>query len=369
MRIRFALITVAASWLWSASPLLATELEQTDVPSTASQSKVLDQALDDICGTFGASYSSPGSWTLFLKRAGRFSSPKMSLCMDNDCGQAQLIDGYFQREVHAKLGNSYTLSAKPGARSRSFMISVPVSLTMKSCPMGSPAFAPDSTAGLDIVLSIEKAESTSLPGGFPTMGAVLQAYAADGTYHYHGAGGPNQLTGKGTYTYTKTGRNTGSEDAVQYSDFFVLPYHMDYTFERPDSGHWIQYFAGGLIVFQGSFATSPTNTTTQWAPTSFDHANIMLATESSNLCELQITHIIYSAGGYSSRTLVAPAVTESGTYTLEKLSARNVVEEGTNEAGSKYVRVYTFTGERIGYWQEANVADDSRKHGWFRYGN
>jgi hypothetical protein len=334
------------------------------------QSASETEKLDDICGTFGASYNSSGSWTLFIKRAQRFSDVTLELCLDNNCGQAKLSDGYFQREVSATLGETHSLRAKPARRWNAAVLAAStITLSTKSCPMGNPAFAPDSSDGLDVVLSIEKAESTSLPGGFPTMGAVLQSYAAGGTYSYHGAGGPNQFTGTGTFTYKKTGRNTASEDAIQYSDYFIFPYHMDYTFEHPDSGRWIQYFGGGLIVFQGTFATSPTNAAEQWAPESFNHAHVILTTEAADSCSLQMTYLRYTDTSYSLHTLGADSTYGSGTYVLHKMSARSLVEEGTTVDQHQYVRVYTFTSPKSGYWEEASVADNSRTHGWFGYNN
>ncbi len=231
-----------------------------------------------------------------------------------------------------------------------------------------PSLAPDSTVGLDIVLTIESTEST-LPGGFPTMGAVVQSYAADGSYIYRGAGGPNQLQGTGTYTYTKTGSNTASEDAVQNSDHFTLPYHMEYTFDRPTSGHWIQYFAGGLIVFKGSFATSLTHSKEQWAPENFSDTRITLTSDEDERCGVQFKRLKYTDTTYSfqtsSRIQSDDSKNGSGTYVLTKMSARSLVEEGTNTNGTQYVRVYTFSSHHEGVWQEANIADGTRTNGTF----
>jgi hypothetical protein len=328
------------------------------------ESKLTEQ-LDQICGTFGSSYVDATHWTLFRKRSA--GAQPVFLCLGNDCGPAILKDGYFQRQVAGQLNSVHRLTAKSSSpRDSRVLQSARVDLTAKTCPMGNAAFAPDSTAGLDIVLAIEKTTS-SLPGGFPTMGAVVQSYGADGTYVYQGAGGPNQLNGTGTYTYAKSSRNTAFEDAMQSSDFFTLPYHMEYTFERPDSGRWIQYFAGGLIVFEGTFTTSRKNSQQQWAPDSLAGAHVTLLSNGTDehTC-FEFVRSRYDATTYSARILGAREQRQ-GSYVIHKLSARSVVEEDSDTSGLRYVRVYTFIDPHGGRWDETDAATGERSEGWFRY--
>jgi hypothetical protein len=325
----------------------------------------LARQLDEICGTFGASNIDTNHWTLFRKRTGGFAQT-IWLCLDGDCAPARLADGYYRRDVTAELNHVYRLTAKVArAHDVRAIESTSIDLTSKTCPMGDPAFAPDSTAGLDIVLSIEKTQS-SLPGGFPTMGAVVQSYASDGTYAYEGAGGPNQLKGAGTYTYAKSSRNTAVEDAMQSSDYFTLPYHMEYTFERPDAGHWIQYFAGGMIVFQGSFATSPSNSVEQWAPWSIAGARVTLLSSNDDQPCFELVRIRYADSTYVARERGSSDAVQ-GNYVIHKLSARSLVEEGSNASGVAYVRVYTFTHARGGEWEEANAVTGEKTRGTFRF--
>jgi hypothetical protein len=325
----------------------------------------LVRQLDEICGTFGASNVDTNHWTLFRKRSGE-AGQLLSLCLDDDCGPATLTDGYFQRDVAAELNHVYRLTAKVAkGRNTQAVERSSIQLTSKTCPMGNPAFAPDSTAGLDIVLTIEKTQS-SLPGGFPTMGAVVQSYANNGTYAYHGAGGPNHLQGPGTYTYSKVSRSTAVEDAMQSSVSFTLPYHMEYTFERPDAGRWIQHFAGGLIVFAGSFATSSSNATRQWAPSSLAGVRMSLLGNDVGQPPFERLRIRYADSTYVARERGSHD-SKQGSYVVHKMSARSLVEEGTDASGQKYVRVYTFANARGGEWQEANVLTGERTHGLFRF--
>jgi hypothetical protein len=225
----------------------------------------------------------------------------------------------------------------------------------------SSGLAPASTAGLDIVLTIEHTES-SLPGGFPTMGAVRQTYAADGTYTYAGFGGANHLSGTGTYTYTRTGPDSASEDAVQYSDFFTLPYHMEYTFVTPTAGRWKQLFAGGLIVFEGSFATSPSNTHNQWAPDSLVGVTFIVA--GRNAAETGVLTLInYQTTNYTARTLGVRQA-DVGTYVGRKMSARSLVVE-MQGAGGLLVRSFTFTSGLGGYWKATRAVDGTTSEGHF----
>jgi len=226
----------------------------------------------------------------------------------------------------------------------------------------SSGLAPASTAGLDIVLTIEHTES-SLPGGFPTMGAVLQSYSADGTYIYAGFGGANQLSGTGTYTYVKTGPDTATEDAVQYAPSFTLPYHMEYTFVTGTAGRWKQYFAGGLIVFEGSFATSPMKPRVAWAPASLDGATIVLVeVVDGHRTETRIFHRrdAYVAQSSGDRP------PQRGKFVARKLAARSLVVEMTDAGGALLVRSYTFTDRHGGYWKAATASDGATTAGRFR---
>lgn len=113
--------------------------------------------------------------------------------------------------------------------------------------------APQSLSGLNVALTIESAVS-SLPGGFPTSGLVIQTYAQDGQYSAKGIGQGN-IDSVGSYQYQRTSANTAVETAVQTSDFFTLPYTMVYTFTSANSGLWYQNFANGTIIFEGRFTT------------------------------------------------------------------------------------------------------------------
>jgi hypothetical protein len=221
--------------------------------------------------------------------------------------------------------------------------------------------APASTAGLDIVLTIEHTES-SLPGGFPTMGAVLQTYAADGNYTYAGFGGPNHLTGTGTYVYVKTGANTATEDAVQYSSLFTLPYHMDYTFVTSNSGRWKQFFAGGLIVFEGSFSSSPSGASHDWAPAGLAGASLAMITPEEGH-HLDINIVSYRDSTYRACG-AGVSHTETGTYVAKRLSARSLVVESTGPQ-TLVVRSLTFTGPNGGVWRGARLSDGARSEGFF----
>lgn len=112
--------------------------------------------------------------------------------------------------------------------------------------------APSTIAGLNIALTIVETQS-QLPGGYPTSGVVVQTYAQDNTYKAKGIGLGN-IDSVGTYQYQRLSANTAVETAVQTSDFFTLPYTMVYTFENEHSGTWYQNFAGGTIIFKGTFS-------------------------------------------------------------------------------------------------------------------
>jgi hypothetical protein len=221
--------------------------------------------------------------------------------------------------------------------------------------------APAKTAGLDIVLTIEHTES-SLPGGFPTMGAVTQTYADDGTYSYAGFGGPNHLTGTGTYTFAKTGPKTATEDAVQYSSFFTLPYHMEYTFVTPNAGHWKQYFAGGLIVFEGSFATSPNNSRIDWAVPKLKGATLILMTVSEGH-HFDLSVISHRESTYRATSGVTTQI-ETGSYTAKRMSARSLVVE-TKGLDQSTVRSFTFTSSSGGVWKGTRILNGERSEGFF----
>ncbi len=50
---------------------------------------------------------------------------------------------------------------------------------------------------------------------------------------------------------------------------------------------------------------------------------------------------------------------------MTKLSAPVAVEEGMSTAGGQYVRTYTFSGRKVGLWQEVSLADGVRREGRF----
>lgn len=119
----------------------------------------------------------------------------------------------------------------------------------------SQQLAPASIAGLHVALHIRSGVSISLPAGaFPTIGLVVQSYAADGTVNLLGFG-RGTLNSHGTYTYKKISSNTAVEEVMQTSELFTLPYTMVYTFQTPTSGVWFQNLGNGLIRFSGTFDT------------------------------------------------------------------------------------------------------------------
>ena len=217
-------------------------------------------------------------------------------------------------------------------------------------------FAPSSLAGSDVVLSIVTTES-ALPGGFPTMGAVVQSYSADGTYSYQGAGGPHHLTGSGTYKYTRTGPRTAVEEAVQHSDAFILPYVMEYTYTSSRSGEWVQYFADGLIVFRGTFEIAPTEGSSQWVPATLE--GLRMSTTSDG-------RLAKESRRYSADTFSNCGKSSSGTYRMYRMSARSFVEEAENQDGSVYVRVYSFARKGSGRWHQIDAANSTVTTGDFR---
>ncbi|HET9862823.1 MAG TPA: hypothetical protein VFP37_05230 [Steroidobacteraceae bacterium] len=223
--------------------------------------------------------------------------------------------------------------------------------------------APASTAGLDIVLTIEHTES-SLPGGYPTMGAVRQTYAADGSYTYSGFGGPNHFTDRGTFVYARTGDATAKEDAMQTLGDRTLPYHMEYVFATPTSGRWKQDFAGGIVVFQGSFALSRADEREPWAPETLAGATVtLMECDRPQPCRLETVQHgddtwMASVAGRQGR--------RSGTWRAKRLSARSLVEEATRADGALVVRSFTFTHRAGGVWKATDASDGSRHEGWFR---
>jgi len=117
--------------------------------------------------------------------------------------------------------------------------------------------APETNAGLNVVLFIKDATSATLPPDvYPKKGIALQTYAQDGSFLIKGYG-PLTLDSHGTYTYKKISPNTAIEEANQISPFFTQPYTMVYTFETPTSGTWFQSLGNGWIKFTGTFGTSP----------------------------------------------------------------------------------------------------------------
>ena len=65
--------------------------------------------LDQICGTLGASYLDPTHWMLFRKR--EHGERAIKLCLDDDCGIADLTDGYYQRSISAQASSTHRLTA------------------------------------------------------------------------------------------------------------------------------------------------------------------------------------------------------------------------------------------------------------------
>ncbi|PCK08292.1 MAG: hypothetical protein COA42_09905 [Alteromonadaceae bacterium] len=114
--------------------------------------------------------------------------------------------------------------------------------------------APESHAGTTVAFSILNTVSDLPPEVYPTQGVVLQSYSADGSYVGRGFG-PGTIDHHGPYTYTKVSPNVAVERTTQIADVFTADYTMVYTYETPRSGTWYQNFAGGLIVFSGSFTT------------------------------------------------------------------------------------------------------------------
>jgi hypothetical protein len=110
--------------------------------------------------------------------------------------------------------------------------------------------APESLAGYSVALRIEHTESV-LPGGYPKDAVVVQSYDVDTMI---GQGfGKDTLDFTGNYQFNRTSKTTAVEQNMQITDYFSLPYTMNYQFETKNSGTWIQNFADGLIIFSGSF--------------------------------------------------------------------------------------------------------------------
>lgn len=116
--------------------------------------------------------------------------------------------------------------------------------------------APETNAGLNVVLFIKNAESSLPPDVYPKKGIAIQTYAQDGTFLIKGYG-PLTLDSHGTYNYKKISANTAVEESMQVSNLFTLPYTMVYTFETPTSGTWFQNLGNGFITFTGTFETAP----------------------------------------------------------------------------------------------------------------
>jgi hypothetical protein len=225
------------------------------------------------------------------------------------------------------------------------------------------ALAPARTAGLDIVLTIEHTES-SLHGGYPTMGAVRQTYAGDGTYTYSGFGGPDHFTSRGTYVYLRTGEATATEDAMQSLDVRTLPYHMEYEFATPTAGRWTQSFAGGLIVFRGSFALCRADERESWAPATLTGITFtLMECAARQPCRLETLR--HGDGSYV-LTMPGRQGLRRGAWRARRLSAHSLVEETTGADGSLVVRSFTFTHPSGGYWKATDASDGSRSDGWFR---
>jgi hypothetical protein len=262
----------------------------------------------------------------------------------------------FGRRLKPAIGGSRTFVSR---RSRLFALGVAMGLTASHAHC--EPLAPASTAGLDIVLTIEHTES-SLRDGYPTMGAVRQTYAADGTYDYSGFGGPNHFTDHGTYVYVRHGDATATEDAMQSLGPRTLPYHMEYEFATATAGRWTQSLADGLIVFQGSFVMSPAGERESWAPATLAGSTVTLM-ECAPRQRCRLETVRHGDGTF---TILGGQGVRRGTWRAKRMSARSLVEETTGSGGALVVRSFTFTHRSGGYWKASGASDGSRSEGWFR---
>ena len=222
--------------------------------------------------------------------------------------------------------------------------------------------APRTLSGKKVALTIIKATS-DLPEGYPTQGAVIQEYSRR-TFSAAGTGGMFHLQSNGTYTYRKTGKNTGVEKAVMTS-FNNMPYTTTYTFETEHSGVWVQDFNQGTIIFEGTFTIEPINIEPmqQLAPESIEGLNIALNIKSA-ISELPVGSYpnagialqTYLADGSFTIKGIGPGTLDSyGTYTYTKVSGNTAVEEAiqTSEFFSlPYTMVYTFETKTSGHWTQ-----------------
>lgn len=322
-------------------------------------------AANNTCADFGISYVDDQTATVFYGKGSKYrnkhSQKKREICLGDVCSEALLKDGFYQQQFSAVLEQNYDITFKTQKRNGSVKeITESVEFTKKTCQIGRSAYAPDAINGLDITLSILSATSQA-PDGYPTMGAVVQRYNADGSYSYQGAGGNFQLTGTGSYEYEKTGVNTAVENAMQSSDFFTLPYSMEYTFSTPTSGTFVQHFAGGYIVFEGTFNTAAGDAEghQQFAPASLEKASMLLLSQTDGAYSMEYQTFV-DADNYRVKNSFG-SKTAAGQYVYTQLSANSAVEDSTQSdaaADESYVRVYTFNSPRSGLWQQ--IEKDSR---------
>lgn len=318
------------------------------------------------CPEFGVSHINDSRLAVFVREPAK-DVLAVELCLAERCATGLRVGNYFVSEFGANLNDYYTIKAvshhksgrtEPREETLQFDQSVCLDKLLPS--------APHSIAGLDVVLSITDVEST-LPGGFPTMGAVVQSYDEDGTYIYEGFGGANHLTGDGTYNYIRTGLLTAVESAIQSAPSFTLPYTMEYTFATDTGGYWKQYFAGGLIIFAGTFVTSESEASScrEYAPESI--GGLAIQTRSEGVPRRPALRRYDEYGRYS--VLAAGGVEMTGQYTYKKLSSKSAVEEyvpDTQAPSDGFVRVYTFYSATSGEWYEKSRDGKSEKFGSFR---
>lgn len=288
-------------------------------------------------------------------------------CLNGECINGVRNKRYFVSEFDARLGEYYTITVETEHKGGHKKYKEhTLRFTQNNCLDYWVASAPSSTAGMDVVLTITNTES-EIPEGYPTMGAVVQSYSDGGIYHYQGFGGDYHLTGSGTYDYQRTGVATAKESAVQSSDAFTLPYTMEYTFETDTSGRWIQHFAGGVIVFSGTFTISHTGAApyAQYAPETVAGYTLLLQNHEDPrdiaLRDYREQGMYHS---YEGLTMDFTA----GEYDYTKLASGSAVEEyASNELTLEegFVRVYTFATPVRGTWYEKSRDGETEKTGSF----
>lgn len=318
------------------------------------------------CPKFGLSYISDSRLAVFVK-APSSNVTATELCLDGQCSAASRNGHYFISEFDATLNEYYTISAETvGKFGQSKHKQKTAQFGQENCLDQRVSSAPSSIAGLDVVLSITNTES-DLPGGFPTMGAVVQSYAEGGSYEYQGFGGGNHLTGDGTYSYQRMGLVTAEENALQNAPTFNLPYTMEYTFTTDQSGYWTQYFAGGVIVFEGTFTVTEADAAPylEYAPESIEGHSLMIQVDTD---QRQRTFRNYEEQGQYTDNGGRHTST-TGQYNYQKLSSNSAVEEyvdGTGPLDEGFVRVYTFKSPKSGEWYEKSRDGEIENSGSFK---